>query len=214
MKALLALGEMGSCIRLLQETVHFIVIEPHDLFLVQLRQPDPGGGIGLDHFVVVEIIVEGLQGGDFPFDTVFPVHHDLLLIFSRAVFQVFHVFLQILNVDLFQVLDPEILDAFPGFPEYGIFRYQELKKNMQIVGIGQTGPGLGPGLNAPEKLPAERRKPCGQFVETVVILFILLLAVGERSFHMRSCLHVVYMVRRSLWRPLMVIYLFIRKTQV
>ena len=114
-----------------------------------------GGRIVFNSFIPVIVIIKTFQGGYFAHDSPFLVH-DLLVPVIETVFQVFHIFLKIRDRQLVQLIQCDILDSNLGNSR--IFLMEEIKEHMQVIGIGNPGPGRCPGLDSAEKVTAEWRQ--------------------------------------------------------
>ena len=80
-----------------------------------------------------------------------------LVLVIETIFQVFHIFLKIRDRQLVQLVQFDILHRNPG--KGRIFPYGEIKEHMQVIGIGDPGPGGCPGLDSAEKV--SRRMAAG-----------------------------------------------------
>ena len=83
------------------------------------------------------------------------IGEDLPVLFVAA--EVFEEFLDVLLADLLQ--DREGKVAKRRIPQRAVFISEKLKKDPQIVGVGQTRPRPGRPLDPPEILAAEARQP-------------------------------------------------------
>ena len=155
MVTFLFIGQLVTLFHLVQKKGHLIHVQPDDFLFMELGQLYQGRRIVLNSLVPVIVIVETFQGGNFAHDSPFLVH-DLLVLVIETIFQVFHIFLKIRDRQLVQLVQFDILHRNPG--KGRIFLMEEIKEHMQVIGIGDPGPGGCPGLDSAEKVSTEWRQ--------------------------------------------------------
>ena len=160
MKLLLLRGQLVPLFHLVQQQRHLVHIQADNLFFPKLWQLDSGRRVVVQAFCAVKIVVKAFEGADFALDPTLLVH-DFLIPVVEAVFQIFHVFLEVPHRQLIQVFQSD--GGFVQTGERGIFPDQKVEEYAQVIGVGDPGPGRGSGLDSPEKILAEGRQAVQHF---------------------------------------------------
>ena len=79
-----------------------------------------------------------------------------LLLFPDPILQIFHIFLQAENRKVRDIRQDKFFDRLSRELRDGICK--KLKKDAEIIGVGDSRPGGGPRFNCPEKAAAKRRE--------------------------------------------------------
>ena len=94
MIAPLALAQFFAGFNLVEQLRNFIDIESNNFLFVQFGEEYSIRRVALNHFFLVEILVEAAQRGEFSLDPGHLIQHAFALL-GRSVLQILHVFLQI-----------------------------------------------------------------------------------------------------------------------
>ncbi len=100
MEGLLLFRQPFSFFYGIQKQGNLIHIQADDLFFVKLRELYEGSWIYGDLFCSKKVIIKALQGRELTHDPALLIDH-LLVVIIKAVFQIFHIFFQITQRDLF-----------------------------------------------------------------------------------------------------------------